>query len=66
MLQGLPVEERDQRNFLVVSAIMTVAIALSLEEPPAVRIVVSILMGVFSGMVYLAMTLVLKRLIDAY
>lgn len=66
MLDRLPIEERDQRNFLVVAAIMAVFIALALDEPVMVRIVVGMIMGVFSGLVYLVVTLVLKRLIDAY
>ncbi|MCU4719064.1 hypothetical protein [Halapricum hydrolyticum] len=66
MIDGLPIEERDQRNFLVVAAIMTVFIALALDEPAMVRAVVGLIMGVFSALVYLVVTLVLKRLIDAY
>ncbi|MFW6018155.1 MAG: hypothetical protein ACOCPX_04985 [Halapricum sp.] len=66
MLDRLPIEERDQRNFLVVSAIMAVFIALALDDPVMVRIVVGMIMGVFSGLVYLSVTLVLKRLISAY
>ena len=66
MIDGFPIEERDQRNFLVVAAIMTVFIALALDEPAMVRAVVGLIMGVFSALVYLVVTLVLKRLIDAY
>lgn len=66
MIDGLPIEERDQRNFLVVAAIMAVFIALALDEPVMVRAVVGLIMGVFSGLVYLVVTLILKRLIDAY
>lgn len=66
MIDGFPIEGRDQRNFLVVAAIMTVFIALALDEPAMVRAVVGLIMGVFSALVYLVVTLVLKRLIDAY
>ncbi|WP_229109821.1 hypothetical protein [Halapricum desulfuricans] len=66
MSQRLPIEERDQRNVLVVAAIMAVVIALTLNEPAQVRVVVGAMMGVFSGLVYLVVTLVLRRFIDAY
>ncbi|QSG06973.1 hypothetical protein [Halapricum desulfuricans] len=66
MIDGLPIEERDRRNVLVVAAIMTVFIAIALDEPPVARFVAAAIMGVFSGIVYLVVTLLLKRVIDAY
>ena len=66
MFDRLPIEERDRRNFVVISAIMALFIALALDEPAMARIVVGILMGAFSGLVYLVVTLALKRLISAY
>lgn len=64
MLERVPIEARDRRNFAVVVGIMTLVIAMVVEETIAVRLVVGLIMGVFSGLVFLATTIVLKLVVE--
>lgn len=52
----------DRRNLAIVVAVMTLVLTITAEGPLGVRIIVGLVGGVFSGVVFLVVTL----LIDAY
>jgi len=51
---------RDRRNLGIVVAIMTVVLAALTEGPIAVQLVVSLVGGLFSGVVFFVVTVVLN------
>lgn len=59
MLDQLGIERRDLRNLGVVVAVMTLILAVVADGPPAVRVVVGAVGGLFSGLVFLVVTVLI-------
>ncbi|MEF8826089.1 MAG: hypothetical protein V5A27_07090 [Halapricum sp.] len=66
MLERLPLETGDGRKFVVVAGIMTLVIALAIDGTIPVRVISGMIMGAFSGIVFLVTTIVLRSLVTNY
>jgi len=60
MLDRLGLRRRDIRNLAIVVVIMTLILTVVAEGPVGVRIVVGAIGGVFSGVVFLVVTILIK------
>lgn len=60
MSERIPLERRDGRNLLVVVAVMSVVLAVLAQGPALARVVAGILGGLFSGVVFVVVTLALN------
>jgi len=61
MLDRLGLEPRDQRNLLVVMAVVGVVMAIASEGTPVVRLVVGLIAGLISGPVFVISTVLINR-----
>lgn len=59
MLDRLGIDERDLRNLKIVVAVMTLVLTLIAEGPLGVRAVVGVIGGLFSGLVFLVVTVLI-------
>lgn len=66
MLERLPLETGDGRKFVVVAGIMTLVIAVVIDGTIPVRVISGIIIGAFSGIVFLVTTIVLRTFLTGY
>jgi hypothetical protein len=61
MLDRLGFDRRDRRNLLIVVAVVSVVMAVVSEGTPAVRLVVGLIAGGISGVVFVISTILINR-----
>lgn len=66
MLERLPLETGDGRKFVVVAGIMTLVIAVVIDGTIPVRVISGMIIGIFSGIVFLVTTIVLRTFLTGY
>lgn len=61
MLETFEIESRDRRNLVIVAAIVALLAMVQVEGTILVRVVVGVIIGTTSGIVFLLVTIVLNH-----